>query len=150
MDKASTILENLTTLSPQLPVGYQRLSSDPLSVNKEIDLDSSLVHPDLPKPSCVMSVSDQPLVEKSVDLVSPPVVHSIPEVRNGHTAHVLLISLDSPESKSDPPIPADQESPSSIPVEHGGNHTVPPLSSFVVPFDWSHLIAFCLPSYVPF
>jgi len=45
MDKASTVLESLTASSPQLPDGYQRLSAtaDRPPVDKEIDLDSSLV-----------------------------------------------------------------------------------------------------------
>lgn len=78
MDKASAILESLTTSSPQLPVGYERLSSDPLPIDKETDLDPSLVHYALPEPSFVMPVHDQPLVGKSVDLVSSPIVHSLP------------------------------------------------------------------------
>jgi len=49
MDKASKVLENLAAPKPQLPVGYQRLSSDPLPVGKEIELDSSLAHPALPE-----------------------------------------------------------------------------------------------------
>lgn len=52
--------------------------------------------------------------------------------------------------KSDPPVLAVQESPSPIPVEHGGNHMIPPPSSFVISFDWIKLTAFNLPSYVPF
>jgi len=143
MHKASTVLESLTSSSPQLPIGYQRLSSDPLPV----DLDSSLVHSPLSEPSCAKPVLDQPLVGESVDLGSPPVDHSVSEERH---AHVLLISSDSPESKNDPPIPADLEGPSLIPVEHGGNHMIPPPSSSVVFFYWSHLTAFRLPSYVPF
>jgi len=135
MDKASAVLKNLTIPSPQLPVGYQRLSFDPLSIEKEIDLDSSLFHPALPKLGCIMSVSDQPLVGKSVELVSPPVVHFVSEEHNDHTAHVLLILSNSHESKSDPPIPADQESPSSIPAEHGGNHMISPTSVSVISFD---------------
>jgi len=50
MDKASFVLESLTASSPQLPNGYQRLSSDPLPIDKEIDLDSSLVCPPLSNP----------------------------------------------------------------------------------------------------
>ena len=44
MDKASNVLENLEAPQPQLHVGYQRLSSDPILVGKEIDLDSSLAY----------------------------------------------------------------------------------------------------------
>ena len=57
-----------------------------------------------------MSFPDQPLVEKSVDLALPPVAHSVLEERSDLTAHVLLVSSDSHESKSDPPVSADQES----------------------------------------
>ena len=81
---------------------------------------------------------------------SPLDGHSVPEEHHDYTAHVLLISLDSLESENDPPIPADSESPSSVLVEHGGNHTIPPPSSSIVSFDWSHLTAFRLPSYMPF
>jgi len=83
-------------------------------------------------------------------LSSPPVDHSVPEEHHDHTAHVLLISSYSPESENDPPIPIDSESPSSFPVEHRGNHMIPPPSSSIISFDWSHLTTFCLPSYVPF
>ena len=62
MDKASKILENLTAPQPQLPIGYQRLSSNPLLVGKEIDLDSSLTCPALPERDSLVSVPDQPLV----------------------------------------------------------------------------------------
>lgn len=97
MDKASIVLENLTAPQPHLPIGYQKLSSDPLQIGKEIAFDSSLAHPALAKPDCVMSVPDQPLVEKSVDLVSPLVVHSVSEEHNDNIAHVLLVSSNSPE-----------------------------------------------------
>jgi len=43
MDKAYAILESLRASSPQLPIGYQRLSVDRLPADNEIDLDSSLV-----------------------------------------------------------------------------------------------------------
>ena len=132
MDKASVVLESLTTSSPQLPVGYQRLSSDPLAVDKEIELDSSLVHPPLSELGCAKPIPDQPLVGESVDLGSPLFDHFVSEECH---AHVLLVSSDSPEFEIDPPIPADQESPSSVPVEHGGNHMIPPPSSSVVSFD---------------
>ena len=84
------------------------------------------------------------MVGESVNLGSLPVGHYVSEE---HHAHVLLVSSDSPESKNDPPIPADPESPSS---EQGGNHTIPPPSSSVISFDRSHLTAFRLPSHVPF
>jgi len=126
MDKASAILESLTASSPQLPVGYQRISSDPLPIDKEIDMDSSLVHPPLPEPGCAKPVPDQPLVGESFDLGSPPVDHSVSEERHDHTAHVLLVSFDFPEFENDLPIPANQESPSSVPIEHGDNHMIPP------------------------
>ena len=77
-------------------------------------------------------------------------VHSVPEEHHDHNAYVLLVSSYSLKSENDPPIPADQESPSLVPVEHGGNHMIPPPSSSVTSFDWSHLTAFCLPSYMPF
>ncbi len=113
-------------------------------------MDSSLTHHALPKNDSLTSIPNQPLVEKSVDLDLPLVFHSILEESGDHTAHVLLISLDYQESKSDPPILIVQESPSPIPVGHGGNHMIPPPSSFVISFDWGPLTAFRLPSYVPF
>jgi len=67
MDKASTVLESLTASSPQLPIFYQRLSVDRLPVDKEIDLNSSLVQAPLPEPGYTKPVPDQPLVGKSVD-----------------------------------------------------------------------------------
>jgi len=96
-----------------------------------------------------VSVPDQPLVEKSVDLSLSLVDHSIPEESGDHTAHVLLISSDSHESKSGLPIPVVQESPSPILVKHVGNHMMPPTSSSIISFNWSHLNIFHLPSYVP-
>lgn len=75
------------------------------------------------------------MVGESVDLDSPFVDHSVPEEHHDYTAHVLLISLDSRESENDPPIPADSKSPSSILVEHGGNHTMTPPSSLIISFD---------------
>ena len=98
-------------------------------------MDSSLAHTALPEQDSLMSVPETPLVEKSVDLVSPPVSHSVPEESGDHTAPVLLVSSDSHESESDPPIPVVQESPSSIPVQHGGNHMIPQPSNYVVFFD---------------
>ena len=150
MDKSFEVLENLTAPQPQLPVGYQRLSSNPLLVGKEIKLDSSLSHPTLPERDSLVSIPDQPLVEKSVDLVSPPGSHSVLEESGDHTARVLLVSSDYHESKGDPPILVVQESPSPSLVGHGGNHTIPPPSSSVISFDWSQLTTLCLPSYVPF
>jgi len=114
MDKAFAILESLTASSPQLPIGYQCLSANHLPVDKEIDLDSSLVQAPLPEPGCAEPVPDQPLVGNSVDSSSPPVDHFVLEE---HHAHVLIVSSDSPESKNDSPIPADPESPSSVPLE---------------------------------
>ena len=105
MDKAFVVLQSLTASSPQLPVGYQRLSSNPLLVGIDIDLDSSLVHPTLPKHESLMSVPHQPLVEKSVNLALPLLFHSVLEESDDHTARVLLVSSDSHESNSDPPIP---------------------------------------------
>jgi len=54
MDKASSVLESLTAPSPQLPVGYQRLSAaaDHPPTDKEIDSHSSLVQAPLPEPGC--------------------------------------------------------------------------------------------------
>ena len=120
MDKASKILENLTPPQPQLLVGYQRLSFDPLLVSKKIDLDSSLSRPDLPKHGPLLYVPDQPLIKKSADLVPPLVIDFVPEEGDDHTTHVLLISSDSHESKRDPLILVVQESPPPIPIEHGG------------------------------
>jgi len=114
MDKASAALEILTVSSPQLPVGYQRFSLDPLPVDNEIGLDCSLFRPPPSEPGCAKPVPDQPLVGTSVNSGSPLVDHSISEE---HHAHVLLISSDSPESENDPPIPADPNSPSLVPLE---------------------------------
>ena len=150
MDKASKVLGNLTAPPPQLPIGYQRFSYNPLLVAKEIELDSYLAHLALLEPDCLMFVPNQLLVKESVGLVLPPIVHSILEEHNDHIAHVLLILSDSPESKSDPPILVVQESPSPIPARLGGNHMIPPPSSYVVSLDWGTLTAFRLPSYVPF
>lgn len=105
MDKASKTLENLTTPQLHLPIGYQRLSSNPLLVCKEIDLDSSLSHPALLEHDSLVSVPNQPLVEKGVDLAPPLIVHSVPEESGDQSTHVLLISSYSHELKSDPPIP---------------------------------------------
>jgi len=146
MDKASIVLESLTTSSLPLLVGYQRLSSNPHHVDNEIGLHSSLVHSSLPDPGCVKVVPDQTLVEMSVDLVSPLVVPPIPEEHHDLSAHVLLVSLDSPESKNDPSILTDQEDPSSFPIEHGSDHMIPPPSSVVVSFNWSQLTTLHLPS----
>lgn len=110
MDKAFAALESLTTSSPQLLIGYQQLPSDPPSINKEIDSDSSLVCPP-PEPGCAKPVPNQPLVEKSVNLGSPPVDHSVSEERH---AHVLLVSLDSLASENDSPFLANPESPSPV------------------------------------
>ncbi|CAA3032932.1 Hypothetical predicted protein, partial [Olea europaea subsp. europaea] len=67
-----------------------------------------------------------------------------------HHAHVLLVSADSPEFRNDSPIPVAPEGPPSGPLNHGGNHTIPPPSSLVASFDWNHLISGRLPSNVPF
>ncbi|CAA3032931.1 Hypothetical predicted protein [Olea europaea subsp. europaea] len=149
MDKASIVLESITAPSPQLPIGYQRLSAavDCPLVDKDIDSNSSLVQAPLPEPGCAKPIPDQPLVGKSVNLSSPHVDHSVSEE---HHPHILLISLDSPEFKNDSPIPAAPEVPPSIPLEHGVNHTIPPPSSLVTSFDWNHLIASHFPSSVPF
>jgi len=145
MDKASVVLESLTDPSPQLPDGYQRLSTtaDRPPVDEEIALNSSLVQPPLPKPGCAKPVLDQPLVGKSVDSGSPPIDHSVSEE---HNSHVLLVSSDSPESGNDTPIPATPERPASVPLEQGGNHMIPPPSSLVASFDWSRLTTYRLPS----
>ena len=150
MNKASKVLEDLVASQPELLVGYHRLSCNPPPVGKEIDLESSLAHPALHEPASLVSISDQPLVGESVDLVSPPVVHSVPKESGDHTAHLLLVSSDSHESKNDPFVLVVQESPSSIPAKHEGNHMIPPPSSYVVSFNWSHLTTYHLPSYVPF
>ena len=118
-------------------------------VNK-IDLDSSLSRLALHERDSLVSIPNQPLVEKSVDLVPSLVDNSILEESDDHTAHVLPISSDSHELKSGPPIPVVQESPSPITIEHGGYHMITPPSSSVISFDWSKLTDFCLPSYVPF
>jgi len=149
MDKASAVLESLTASSPQFPEGYQRLSAtaDSPPVDKEIALNYSLVQPPLPEPGFAKPVPDQPLVGKSVDSGSPPINHSVLEE---HNSHVLLVSSDSPESGNDSPIPATPECPASVPLEQGGNHTIPPPSSLVASFDWSRLTTYRLPSHVPF
>jgi len=126
MDKSSQVLENLTTPQPQLPIGYHYLSFDPLLVGKEIDLVSYLVCLTISERDSLVSIPNQPLVEKSVDLVPPPIAHSIPEEGGDDTAHVLLVSSDFHESKSDHSISFVQESPSPIPIQHGGNHTLTP------------------------
>lgn len=148
MDKASVVLESLTAPSPQLPIGYQCLSAtaDRPPADKEIDSNSSLVQAPLPEPGCAQPVPDQPLVRKSDNSSSPP-DHSVSEECN---SHVLLISSDSPESRNDSPIPAAPENPASVPLEQGGNHMIPPPSSSIVSFDWSHLTTSPLPSHVPF
>jgi len=148
MDKASIVLKSLTAPLPQLPVGYQRLfaATDRPPADKEIDSNPSRVQAPLPKLGCAQPIPDQPLVGKSVDSSSPP-DHSVSEE---HHAHVLLVSSDSPESRNDSPIPTAPKSPPSVPLEHGGNHTIPPPSSLVASFDWNRLIASCLPSNMPF
>ena len=125
MDKASVVLESLTTLSPQLYVGYQRLfaAADHPPIDKEIDSNSSLVQAPLPKPHYAQPILDQPFVGKSVDSSLPPIDHSVSEE---HHSHVLLVSLYSPESRNDSPIPAALESPASVPLEEGGNHRISP------------------------
>ncbi|CAA3018919.1 Hypothetical predicted protein [Olea europaea subsp. europaea] len=149
MDKASSVLESLTVPSPQLHVGYQRLSpaADHLPTDKEIDSNSSLAQAPLPEPGCTQPVPDQPLVGKSVDSSSPSVDHSVSEERN---SHVLLVSSDSPEPKDDSLVPTALEDPPSVSLEQGGNHMVPPPSSSVISFDWSRLTTPPLPSHVPF
>lgn len=97
-----------------------------------------------------MSGPGQPLVKKSFDLAPPSVVHSVPKESSDHTTHVLLVSSNSHEPKSDPLVPVVQVSPSPSPARHGGNHMILPPSSFVVSFDSIRLTAFYLPYYVPF
>ena len=114
-------------------------------------MDSSLAHPALPEHDSLISLPNQPLVEKSVELALPSIIHSVyEESSDDHTAHILFISSDSHESKSDPPIPIVQGSPSPSPTQHGKNHMIPPPSSYVISFDWGPLTAFCLPYYAPF
>lgn len=134
-DKASKFLEILATPQPKLLVSYQRLSSNPLPVGKEINLDSSVSRPTLPEQDSLVSIPNQPLVEKSVDFTLPSIFHSILGESGGHAAHVLLFSSNSHELKSDPPILVVQESPSPIPVQHGGNHMIPPPNSYVISFN---------------
>jgi len=149
MDKASAVLESLTAPSPQLSDGDQHLSAtaDCSPADKEIDQNSSLVQPPLPEPRCAKPVPDQPLVKKSVDSSSPPVDHSVSEE---HNSHVLLVSSYSPECRNDSPIPATHESPASVPLEQGGNHTIPPPSRSGILFDWGNLTTYRLPSHLPF
>lgn len=97
-------MESLTDFSPQLPVGYQSLSSNPLPIDKEINLDSSLVQVPLPEPSYAKPGPDQSLVSETINLGSPPIYHSVFEE---HHAHVLLVSSDSPESKNDSHVSAN-------------------------------------------
>ena len=147
MDKASAVLESLTAPSPQLPDGDQHLSAtaDRSPADKEIDQDSSLVQPSLPEPGFAKPVPDQPLVGKSVDSSSPPVNHSVSKDNN---SHVLLVSSDSPECGNDTPTPAAPESPATVPLEQGGNHTVS--IGLVAAFDWSRFTTYRLPSHLPF
>jgi len=149
MDKASSLLESLSTSSPQLPVGYQRLSApvDHSPTDKEIDSNPSLVQAPLPDPGCSQPVPDQPLVDTSVDATSSPIAHSVPEE---YDSHVLLVSSDSPAPEDDSLILAAPENPASVPSEQGGNHMIPPPSSSVVSFDWIRLTTPPLPSHVPF
>ena len=149
MDKASSVLESLSTPSPHIPIGYQRLSAaaDHPLTDKEIDSHSSLVRAPLPESGCTQPTPDQPLVGKSVDLSSPFVDHSLSEQQN---SHVLLVSSDSPQSGHDSLVPAASENPASVPFEQGGNHMIPPTSSSVISFDCSHLTTPPLPSHVPF
>ena len=102
--------------------------------------------PPLPESGSAKPVPDQPLVGKSVDS-SPLLAHSVSEENH---AHVLLVSSDSPESRNDSPNPATPEGSPSVPLAHGGNHTIPPPSSLVASFDWNRLIVGRLPSHMPF
>ena len=77
-------------------------------------MDSSLAYPDLLEHDSHVFVPDQPLVEKSVYLARLLVVNSVPKESSDHTTHVLLISVDSHESKSDLPILVVQEIPYPI------------------------------------
>jgi len=147
MDKASAVLESLTAPSPQLRGGDQHLSAtaDHSPAEKEIDQDSSLVQPSLPEPGYAKPVPDQPLVGKSVDSSSPPVDHSVSKENN---SHVLLVSSDPPECRNDSPTPIAPESPASVPLEQGGNHTRS--IGLVAAFDWRRFTTSPLPSHVPF
>jgi len=149
MDKASSVLESLSAPSPQLPVGYQRLATtaDHPPPDKEIDSHSSLVQTPLPEPGCAQPALDQPLVGKGDDSHSPPVDHPVSEESN---SHVLLVSSESPDLDKDFGISTAPETSDSVPSEQGGNHMIPPPSSSVVSFDWSHLTTPPLPSHVPF
>lgn len=149
MHKASKVFENLTAPQHKLHVGYQRISSNPLLVGKGIELDSSLSHPALPKHESHVSIPNQSLVEKCVNLAMPSVFHSVTEESSDHTSHVLLISSDSLESKSGPLLPVIQDSP-PIQVTHGGNHMITSPSSSIVSYDWSWLTSFNLQSKVSF
>ena len=127
MDKASIVLESLSTPSPQLPVGYQRLSAaaDHSPPDKEIVSHSPLVQAPLPEPGYAQPVPDQPLVRQSV-------IHSVSEESN---SHILLVSLDSPELDDGFPVPTSPKNCDSVPSEQGANHMVPPPSSSVISFD---------------
>ena len=57
LDEASKELKNLTTSQPILPVGYQKISLDPLLVNQVIDEKPSFVNPDLFEVSLVIPFS---------------------------------------------------------------------------------------------
>ena len=148
MDKASTVLESLPAPSPQLPIGYQRLSAaaDHLPPNNEIGSHFSLVQAPLPEPGCSQPVLDPPLVGKGVDSSSTPLKHSVSEEQN---SHVLLISSDYPELDKGS-LETSPENLDSVLSEQGGNHMVPPPSSSVISFDWSRLTTPPLPSHVPF
>ena len=147
MDKASAVLESLTAPSPQLPDGDQHLSAtaDSPPVDEEISLNPSLVHAPLPEPGCAKPVPDQPLVGKSVDSSSPPVDHSVSEE---HNSHVLLVSSNPPECGNGSPTPAAPESPASVPLEQGSDHTHS--IGLVAAFDWRRFTTYRLPSHLPF
>lgn len=142
MDEASKILENLTTSQPHLPNGYQNISPDPPLVGEVIDHNSSLVNPTLFERESHETFSNQPLVEKKVDLIPPLVDHTFPIESDIHTAQVLLVSSYSNEIEGSPPINKVQGSSYPIPIAQGDNSPIlvaPPPSSMVPYFDWSRL-----------
>jgi hypothetical protein len=73
MDKAS-VLESLTAPSPQLPRWLSSLSSDPSPVDKEIDFRFFSCPSSSSRTWLCQPVPDQPLVGKSVDSSSPPLI----------------------------------------------------------------------------
>ena len=99
----------------------------PSPFDSVINQESSLVGPTPPEIHRCESVLDQPLVVGSVEL-APSTVHQLFSVESGsHTPHVLLVSLDSPDSEKDSPVPVVQETAPSAPVIEVAEDSIPDL-----------------------